>query len=294
MSDEKYPSKNPGDVISLKTEDQPSIPELVRISVSHRQVGRATWRNRYFKDFNALEASFDDCDFRYSVFERAYFRDAKFTNCRFDGARFTDCNFKNASFYKCDLKFVQFHRCILDVADLIPSLPFEPNIRRDALQNLRANAMSVGDYGSQGLLILQEVEAAERHYNYALRGFDSYYKQKYFGVWPKLSAAAKLVGLYVSGLIWGHGEKPARLLLSSIFLLCILTLINFWNVMPRVGWVDSGNGLKPFEYVIRLFLNIYPDMTFSGYTAVDYIVVIMRYVYIGLFISVLYRSISHR
>jgi uncharacterized protein YjbI with pentapeptide repeats len=167
MSDEKHP-KTPADVVNLKTDDAPQIPEINRITVSHRKIIRANWRNRLFKDFNALEAEFDDCDFRYSVFERAYFRDAKFTNCRFDGARFVDCNFKSANFYKCDLKFVQFQRCLLEVEDLIASLPSEPNIRREALQNLRANAAAVGDYGSQGPLILQEVEATKRHYHYGL------------------------------------------------------------------------------------------------------------------------------
>jgi hypothetical protein len=291
MSDEI--PKNPAEIINLK-DDAPQIPEINRIAVSHRKIIRANWRNRLFKDFNALEAEFEDCDFRYSVFDRAYFRGAKFTNCRFDGARFLDCNFKNAHFYKCDLKFVQFQRCLLDINDLIASLPSEPNIRREMLQNLRANATTMGDYASQRLLILQEVEATKRHYQYALSGFDSYYKKKYLGIWPKFNAAARLTWLQINGLIWGHGEKPFRLLLSLVVLLCLLAFINFWDVMPRTAWLESGSGLRPLEYVVRLFLNMSPDSTFRGYAFVDYTVVIMRYVYIGLFISILYRSISHR
>jgi len=37
-----------------------------------------------------------------------------------------------------------------------------------------------------------------------------------------------------------------------------------------------------------------PDKKFGGFVSIDYAVVIMRYVYIGLFISILYKSISHR
>ncbi len=294
MSDERISSKKSTGVAILRPEDFPQVPEIVRTSVSHKTISRANWRNRIFKDFNALDTTFEDCDFRYSVFERAYFRDSKFVNCRFDGARFVDCNFKNANFYKCDLKFVVFQRCLLEVREVLPSLPFEPNIRREALQNLRANALSTGDYASQGLLVLQEVEATKRHYSYALRGFDSYYQKKYSGIGSKLSAAVRLGWLHLGGLIWGHGEKPGRLLLSAIALLSALTFINFWSVMPRVGWVESANGLYVLEYVIRLFLSMSVTPKFQGFVTVDYLIVVIRYIYIGLFISVLYRAISHR
>jgi prepilin signal peptidase PulO-like enzyme (type II secretory pathway) len=182
----------------------------------------------------------------------------------------------------------------VDVDELLASLPSEPNIRRAVLQNLRANAVEMGDYSSEGLLILQEIEAKKRHYTYALRGYDSYYRKKYSGFLPKLEAFGKLAWLHAGGLIWGHGEKPARLLLSGFLLLCTLTLVNFWSVMPRVGWAETGGGVKLFEYVIQVFLGMSPDARFQGYMAADYLIIIMRYVYVGLFISVLYKSISHR
>lgn len=294
MSEGRQPDRSPAEVVTLKPPDLPQVPDIGRVVISHKRIVRADWRNRAFHDLNALATVFEDCDFRYSDFERAYFRDAKFTNCRFDGARFRDCNFKSANFYKCDLKFVRFQRCLVELDDLIASLPAEPNIRREALQNLRANAIEVGDYGSQRRLILQEIEAAKRHYTYALRGYDSYYREKYATLFSKLKAGVKLAALHTSGAIWGHGEKPGRLLVSSIVLLCALALINFWSVMPRVGWVESDGGLKPLEYVVRLFFDMPVDMKYAGYMAVDYLVVMMRYTYIGLFISVLYKSVSHR
>jgi hypothetical protein len=252
------------------------------------------WRHRNFKDFNGLAADFEGCDFRYSNFDRAYFRDARFTECHFDGARLVDCNFKGATFYKCDLKFVHFQRCLLDIREIVASLPPEPNIRREGLQNLRANAIEVGDIDSVGTLVLQEIEAAKRHYSYALYGFDTYYRRKYPTLLSKARAGVQLAWLLLGGLIWGHGEKPWRLLLSCLAILCILTLVNFWSVMPRVGWNESHGGLDITRYVIRLFLDMPLDSRFGGFVAIDYIVVLMRYAYIGLFISVLYKSISHR
>ena len=247
MSDDNRASPQPTNVVPFDPKSVPDILDLRRPTISRAKVVKVDWRNRRFMDLNALNAEFENCDFRYSNFERAYFRDAKFSNCRFDGARFTDCNLKRATFYGCDLKFVQFQRCLLDLDEVIASLPAEPNIRREALQNLRANAVEIGDYGSQSRLVLQEVEATKLHYRYALRGFDSYYKKKYSGISSKLRAGAKLVGLHVSGLIWGHGEKPGKLIVSCFVLLCVLALANFWSVMPRVGWGESGAGWNAFE-----------------------------------------------
>jgi hypothetical protein len=182
----------------------------------------------------------------------------------------------------------------VDLEELVAALPPEPNLRREALQNLRANAVEMGDYASQTRLILQEMKSAKLHYSYAVRGYSSYYKKKYAGVFPKVRAGLLLAGLHISDLVWGHGEKPTRLLWSCIVFLCALTFINFWAVMPKVGWADSQAGLKPLEYVVRLFLDMSTNDKFQGYMAIDYLAVVMRYVYIGLFISVLYKSISHR
>lgn len=292
--EERNPEKLPATVVAITGEELPSVPGLVRISVARRTLERVNWRNCHFKDFNALNTEFRECDFRYSYFERAYFRKAKFINCNFEGALFVDCNLKSSNFYGCDLKFARFQRSLVDLDDMIASLPAEPNIRQESLQNLRANAIDVGDYSSQSRLVLQEIEASKRHYRYALTGFDSYYRRKYLGYLPKFKAFLKLAGLQLSGLVWGHGEKSARLLASCTLLLAILTGLNFWAVLPTVSWTDTRGGLKIFEYVVREFLDMSPDPKFSGFAIVDYAAVVMRYVYIGLFISILYKSISHR
>src|SRR5689334_3083314 len=148
----------------------PAVGAIQRVIVSHNRIVGADWRHREFTCFNALKAVFENCDFRYSNFDRAYFRDARFINCRFDGARFHECNFKSANFYGCDLKFALFHKCLLEVREIVASLPAEPNIRRENLQNLKANAIEVGDHDNVGFLVLQEIEATKRHYSYAMRG----------------------------------------------------------------------------------------------------------------------------
>jgi len=295
MTDEaNAPDNQQPDLQVLQGSALPAVEAIQRIVVSHKKIVGADWRNREFTDFNALKTVFENCDFRYSNFKRAYFRDARFINCRFDGARFDDCNFKSANFYGCDLKFAHFHKCLLEVREIVASLPAEPNIRREGLQNLKANAIEVGDHENVSLLVLQEIEATKRHYSYAMRGFDTYYRNKYATFIAKAQAGLKLLWLQVNGLVWGHGEKPWRLLISCLLILTTLGIINFWSVMPRVGWQNTQGGINVLTYVFRLFLDMSPDEQYRGFALIDYAAVIMRYVYIGLFISVLYKSISHR
>ena len=74
----------------------------------------------------------------------------------------------------------------------------------------------------------------------------------------------------------------------------LMAFINFWSVMPRVGWTASLGGLYVLRYVFDLFLDMKPDATFAGFHLIDYFIVISRYIYMGLFISVLFKKISHR
>ncbi|ANM14025.1 MULTISPECIES: pentapeptide repeat-containing protein [unclassified Rhizobium] len=272
----------------------PDMPAIQRATVARKTVRNASWKASEICDLNALKTTFENCDFSYSIIDGGYFRDAVFRNCRFSGTKFFDCNFKSANFYKCDFSFARFSTCLIDTAEIIASLPDQPNIRRESLQNLKANAVEAGDFASLGLLTLQEIEAAQRHYRYALRGYDSYYRNKYPNMLSKVRACANLVGLWLGGLIWGHGERPWRLASSCFVILCFLALVNFWSLLPRVTWSETDKGLASLDYVFRLFLDLNPNPTFAGFTAVDFAIVAMRYIYIGLFISVLYKSISHR
>lgn len=146
---------------------------------------------------------FDGIDFSYSVFERVYFRKAKFENCNFTGCRFKDCNFRDATFLSSDLRYVDFSRCILNVREVASSIPPEPNWRKEVLQNLRANASSVGDVRSISFIVLQEVDASIDHHKRAFIGTESYYKSKYGGIVDKIRSAFALAYYFLNGIVWG-------------------------------------------------------------------------------------------
>lgn len=269
-------------------------PKLSRLIMSKHTFDGVDFRHRRFDDLNASRSIFNNCNFSYCIFDRGYFHDATFQNCDFTGARFYDCNLRGSSLHRCELRYSQFYRSLLEVSEIVASLPLEPNLRRDLLQNLRANAAEIGDYESQRLYVLQEIEANIEHWSRAMRGRGSYYIAKYGTGLERLKAGIRLASLRLRGFIWGHGERPFRILFSAILLVLALSLINFWAVLPRTGWNDSGRGLYIVKYSIDMLLDTPTDAKMRGFLAVDYALVAMRYCYIGLFISVLYKSISHR
>ncbi len=267
---------------------------IERVAVPRTRHERLDLRNRRFADLNAKDATFVDCDFSYGVFERAYLHGATFERCRFVGCRFEDSNLRGTSFPACDFKYATVHRTLLDHEEMIASLPLEPNLRRDSLQNLRANAAEIGHFASQRAFVLAEVEAEIDHYSRAMRGRGDYYRRKYPGLLDRARAGASLCRLRLGGLVWGHGERPLRLLGSATALLLALSLVNLWSVLPRVGWTDTGSGLRVLGYCFDRLLDAGPDTKFRGFAIVDYALVLMRYLYVGLFISILSKSISHR
>jgi Pentapeptide repeats (9 copies) len=265
-----------------------------RVPLSRDRHERLDLRNRRFDDLNANKATFIDCDFSYCVFERAYLHHSTFEGCRFIGSRFYDSNLKGASFRACDFKYTMFHRTLLDPSEMLASLPLEPNLRRDSLRNLRANAVEIGHYRSQRHYVLAEVDAEIEHYRRATRAEGDYYRSKYPRPLDRMKARASLTGLRIGGLVWGHGERPFRMVISATVLLLALTLLNLWSVVPKVGWQESSAGLKVLKYSVDQLLDAQPDLRFRGFALIDYSLIAMRYLYIGLFISVLARSASHR
>jgi hypothetical protein len=282
-------------IVEAVAETHPVLGKSIgREKLSHTTLSGSSMRGRRFDDLNANQTKFISCDFSYSIFNRAYFHAASFENCKFTGCRFYDCNLRGATFHVCDFRYATFHRSLIEPLELLATLPLEANLRRESLQNLRANAVEIGDFKSQRTFVLAEIAATADHLSRAIHGSDNYYRLKYATFSRRLLAALQLFGLRIGSLVWGNGERPGRIVLSGIFLVLLMSFLNFWAVMPREGWAATNGGLSVLRYSVDLLLDAQPSAQFRGFLAVDYALIVMRYVYIGLFISVLYRTISHR
>jgi hypothetical protein len=277
--------------------EESTLPEPVRLTQIHaarKTHSGLNWRHRHIDDFNGLDAKFRDCDFSYSVFTRAYLRNAEFVNCRLTGCRFIDSNFKGATFSSTSIDFALFQRCLVDIKEILAVLPPEPNKRQENLQNLIANTQETGTYNDQRLIVQEKIKTNKLHQWYALVSHTEYYSKKYATIWNKLEVIGNLISLHTNGFLWGNGERPSLILFSALLFLAILTAINAVIGLQTIPWSETENGIKFLKYSVSFLFGIPVELKFGGVFWIDFLLAAMRYVYVGLFISVLYRSISHR
>ncbi|MXO92712.1 hypothetical protein GRI62_03705 [Erythrobacter arachoides] len=267
---------------------------IKRATTARETVENRDLRYRQFDDFNGAESTFKSCNFSFSIFSRAYFHNAKFENCSFIGCRFSECNFRGAEIYSCDFKYARFQNCLIESRDIIPSLPPEPNLRRELLQNLRVNAIQLGSTDEVRAYTLEEISAELEHYKRALFGYDRYYQRKYPTSLDKIIVLIKLISHAISGFFWGHGERPFKLLLSVIILLILASFVNWFSYEPDSSLGDIFYGGSIFLQTLNVFLGIGDAFDQAGYKLVNYAIVLMRYVYIGLLVTVAMRSITYR
>ncbi len=255
-------------------------------------------RHAHFTDVNGKDETFIGYDFSYCLFKRAYFHNTTFVNCNFTGARFEDCNFRNASIDKCDFRYATFNSTFVPTDQMLKNLPDWPNVRRELLQILRRNAASVGDYRSEKIYVVREIDSEEEHFRRAWKQDERYYKEKY-GEFPKrIGAGLKLLALRLDNFMWGRGERLWKAPIALAVLLFLFSMLLTGVRLPSsdsTSISDAGNLFwKAFIYHINLFLDVKDESGLKGLLVIDWIVVIARYVAIGLVIAALYRRLSHR
>lgn len=254
-------------------------------------------KHQYFKNANGKSKEnkptiYKGIDFSFSIFDNCYFRNAKFEDCVFLGCKFYDSNFKGCEFISCRFDYSQFNNSIIPSKELIVNLPKEHNVRAELLQNLRANAASQCEYKDEKLFILHEIEATKCHYKAAATKEDSYYKEKYSTFWDAVKYNLKRIMLWLDGVTWGHGEKPKNAVLFLFFSLFLISAV--------VTTVDNNlNFLLLLDHVYHSILilldipqPISDNVNFPMWSLL--IIAILRYLSLGLLISMIYRRISHR
>lgn len=255
---------------------------------------------RPFSNFHMYEANgsklvFRNCDFSYSVIERCYFRSARFEGCNFTGAKILDSNFRSVEFAGCIFDYVTIQRSHVPTQELLRNLPAYANVRRDFLQQLRANASSIGDATHTNVLVAKELQAERDYWREARLGTSTYYQQKYAGPRKQLEAYRHSIGLWLDQSVWGHGESIIRLITSTFACLCLLTLFR-WFTYP-IKSVEAMNLGQLLDAMLDTWC-LYLDLPFGLAGDKQYVwssvVVLLRYLTLGLFIAVLFRKLSKR
>ena len=284
------PADAPADVVEYK----PAQFEHVKLTES----GPKNFKHAFLTDVSGKGEEFEGIDFSYCTFTRGYFHKAKFRECKFTGARFTDCNFRGASFTDCDFRYADFTGTRIETSEILKSLPDEPNIRRELLQILRKNALSLGDVGSSRQFVIAEIAAKRDHLRRAWRRDEKYYRNKYSGFWKHLGVGLKRVGFWADSFFWGHGERLWKIAISASALLVLAATVStmLWagsQIDPTISSV-AAEFIRYLTYYFALFLDVPYPRPLGQWFWMDAGVILARYIAFGVLVAGLFRWLSHR
>jgi hypothetical protein len=233
----------------------------------------------------AVGLTFTDVSFKQSVIHECYFRNCVFKNCDFTGANISHTNFQGADFIGCTFNYANFQSTLIGIDPLSKNLPGWENTKLMLAKNLRMNYASIGDYNGVNFAIKVELEATMEHLKKAAFSREAYYRGKteYSG-FGRILYILKFVWFWFLDKLWGNGEKPIRMLVSIPLLLFLIVFI--FNVVLGQSF---GASVKETSTVFFIggtsnVLGIYASSVIS----------VLRYIVMGLFVSVLVRRLSRR
>lgn len=256
-----------------------------------------------FEDLYAKKVEFRNCDFSHCVFVRACFYRAKFSGCCFVGAYFVDCNFRSAIIGSCRFEYAFFRGTLIPYEQIKRNKPEWPNVCQELMRILRVNAASVGDEQEVKKYVKEEMKACRDYNARALAMGQTYYEVKFPTFFNRLGLRWNRLKLLVDWYGWGHGEHPLRLLSLGA-----LSLLAFAVVDALICGVLSGNPkasdivfgvTESLRICLSLFLAIPPrqaDVGSAYYPSgwLTGVLVLWRYIVVGLFVTVIFRRISRR
>jgi hypothetical protein len=199
----------------------------------------------------SAEVTYDGCNFSYSFMRRAYFRNAVFKKCKFIGCTFEDCNFRGAQFLECDFSYSRFENTYVDYQSIFFQLPKYPNVRREFARSLRINAQGLGD--SDGLLkcFWYEMQQEQIFLKEAAEGSEDHYKTKYPGLKNRLKYRWLYIRHRLAGAVWGHGESPIRVVLTSVVIWAVITVLILF-AGPHIGAPDFAvTPIQSINYAVK-------------------------------------------
>lgn len=274
---------------------EPRPATTVSYSFFQRSLTNQNCQHYIFRDTGAKKLQFTDCDFSYCFFERAYFHNCTFVNCKFVGARFVDCNFRGATFEGCSFEYATFRQTQIAHKQILVNLPAWPNVRRELVRSLRKNAEGSGDAEAVKVFVREELTAAREHLKKAREGKESYYAQKYKGLANRISVRWQSLWVWLDWHVWGHGEYPWRIV-RTIALTFGGAVV--WQVTTdpatsmTMPLIDLSHAIAGhLKGIIYSYLGLKVVSMSDGMAA---FLGLARYISLGLFISVLYKTMSRR
>lgn len=231
------------------------------------------------------------------IFDHSYFFDCKlrkihFENCSFVNCYFYNCDFSKSSFSNCDFRYSKFKDTLVNT-DIFNSAPRENNLLMKFSNNLRVNYRDLGDKSSEDIAIQYELNANEDHLYDSWISKNTYYRKKYKG-FERFKKLLEWLSFELNKCIWGNGESFIRLILSSTIIILLLGVISsfigeeFFSIEKLCSSVF---------FVFSYFIGSVDNSEIKDIIKSDNIrnlVVLVRTVFFGLFISILIKKYSRR
>lgn len=252
--------------------------------ISNRKLRFAKFQRLHMKNGN-----FVGIDFTHSRFHDCYFRHVTFTRCDFTGARFNGCNFPHAKFVECKLPYSTWTRTQVDVAELLANLPHEwPNVSRDLCNNLRTNAIEVGNGYDARRLLFEAMSFHREQLKQQVLQKRSWYQKRY-GLVDRILGVLRLAASWIERYVWGYGETPWLVITWGVAAILGFGVYYWSAVLP-----DRSSFADAVELSALAFIGAADNSGVASSSSVIVIEGTLGLLFLGLLAAVVYRWISVR
>jgi hypothetical protein len=205
------------------------------LELADKTIAHAVFVGTAFKN-----ASLTRVNFHHSVFYDCYFRGAVLRDCVFTGCRFIGCEFQRTTMTGCDFRYAKWTRTTVPVEQVLMNLPEWENVRHALLQELRLNALSIGDGFAARRYLFRAMEASI-DFNWAIvkRKSHFYANREKFGTRSWWKALGLILVRNIERYGWGYGEAPLRFAFTAVLWIALFG-IGYSALDPNVfGFTDS-------------------------------------------------------
>lgn len=245
-------------------------------------ITQANYDRTRFRFTAARKNHFRAVSFKYCVFEDCYFRDCRFEDCDFTGAVFRNSVLRGSTFDGSRFDYCRFAHSLVPVSILERHMPGYENVALELARSLRVNYAQVGDSEGVNRAISAELRATRTHLEKVAWSNESYYRNKHRG----FERAVKVLEYYwffVLDFVWGHGESLPKLL---------RTIALAYGILVIFLYRSSGGFLSAARDAFLLAWGNYAAAAQIPMAAA--IILALRTLVLGLFVTVLVRRLSRR
>lgn len=246
------------------------------------------FHNKYFIRVGGKSQTFTRIDFSHTYFDNCYFRKMKFDSCNFNGCKFTNCNFIGSTFPGSKFEYATFDKTFIDPEILDNNCPSFNNLTLKFARTLRVNYQSIGDAKSVNKAIGIELNATKEHLYDSWHSKTAYYRNKYQG-FKRLWMFFNWFTFKLEEIIWGHGEKPLRLIINGFLILCIIAVI---DTTIHKNTNSISDYLSSFYNAPAILVGINKPMYYPNFLLS--IIAILKFIGFALFTSIIIKRFNKR